>query len=716
MIELLVSPIALATLFLFFIQGLFHQNNPLTLFLTLIVALLFSIVCFRLSFPKTNLKNKTLNVKQLLYDFGPQVLITMFFLISIAWVISPLFITQTVDGYTFLRFPGIWDYYKHSYVITGINSGGIPPLHPYFPSSNLSYYYGYYLIPAVIAKIFGVAQTTVLFFYVLLTDTLSLIILNWLIRQVIKKTFNRILALSLVFLGAGMDAIPVLTQHLPINHLENWFGGHNTGLIVYNIFTAFLWAPQHIFPTVLALYLIYRLIKKDLSFSLFVLLCVYIFLSSTFIFLTLIFWLGLVFIFFPYQRRLLLFGGLSSLILIIPYFLQLSSHGNILSAYSFAPYPFVSSSSYLNKLLNFTSTLIVEYGLLLFAFPVLAILTIHSERKLLWLFLSTYLPIVITWKVRSGGPNDFGMKTILPVQILLSVAFVYLIDKIPSRLFRSLLLGLTISMISAGLLGFSYEYSLQWKRRYVVDLQTTQLAKAIRRLPPTIVIGSIERGEWVFNIPVLGFRPIYSPSFYDSGVYKSDRDPESGPSYQEIGSNLFVGTTTANSLSELINKRNSYFNNMEQYFNLHPFDILILSNATYVKQGKNIWTQVFNQMGVSSFPITPDYTAYDFLSLVSKLKQYSLTINENQSEKLSAADRKFPLPAGYWFLATCRENLRAIKLDFEDYFEVFVLDGSSPCGGNLFYHPNNEDIRLSNNSTVTEIVAIPIKVSQKPTP
>lgn len=706
MIQLLFFPIILTTFLLFLAQGLFHQNSPIILLLTIIVSLLASIGYLKSSVSKLGLKTSSLKVKRFLLNSGLPILIILFFLAAICLVLSPLIITQTVNNFQFIRFPGVWDYYKHSYVITGINSGGVPPLHPYLPSSQLSYYYGYYLIPAAIIKISGFTQTTVLFFYVLLTDALALLLLNWLIRQTIKKSFNRTLALLLAIFGTGMDAIPILIHRVSVNHLENWFGNHDTGLIVYNIFTAFLWAPQHILPAVLSLYLLFCLIKRKLSLPLFVLIYSYIFLSSTFVAITLTFWLGLLFLFVPTKRFPIFVGGLLTVIFNIPYFLELSSHNNILSVYSFAPYPFIAGlPDFVNTFSNFFLTLLVEYGFLLFVFPVLGLTLVRSKKKILWFFLSSYLLIVITWVLRSGGPNDFGMKTMLPVQILLAIVFVYFIEITPTKRSRLVLSLFTLLIICPGVLGFFYEYSLQWRRRFVLDPQTTQLVKAVRKLPQTAVLGVIERGEWAFDIPVLGFRPIYSPSLYDAGVYVNNSTKDI--SYEEMGSNIFISSTTADNLPTLIEKRNLYFKDMRKYFTLHPFDKLIVSNKTYVKQGENIWRQLFNQMNVSSSSITPDFTAYDYSSLVASLNTNALILEEKQMRQIKGKDQKLSLPAGFWFLATCSDNNKTLKLDFEDYFTVFNLNASG-CIGNLFYHPDANDIRLSNQSTVTDIFAFPV--------
>jgi hypothetical protein len=268
-----------------------------------------------------------------------------------------------------------------------------------------------------------------------------------------------------------------------------------------------------------------------------------------------------------------------------------------------------------------------------------------------------------------------------------------------------------------GFLGTAYEYSTQWKKRYVLSFYDSNLMYAIRKLPPDIRLAAIDRDEWVFKIPVLGYKPILSPSFYDSAVYASPMSHKlSDLPFEDTGQNIFIRTYSGDNQSDLNDKRQKYFDLIHQYIYDYDFDYLILSKYTWQKQAPNFWFNLFVSLGVETKDLTNEYALVSRLSLLNKLESTNITLDTSQIISLSIKNHQLQLPQGFWFLIGCANpDAGYAKSEFVDYYPFINTSASNSeqCFGNVFYHPNSEKINISSYSNIPSFEAIPVRFSLK---
>jgi len=705
----LVFPIFVSSFVLLWGQYFFHQLSPLFITFLLLVSIIVSILYLRHN------KNQlaTISLVKLIKNHWFPLLFIIVYTIVIGLVNSPLLIPQQEGGYSYRRFPGAIDYFKHSYSITAINQSGIPPIHPYFPYRLYSYYYGYYLVPAAITKVTNLPQNTILFFYVCLTDAISMAILYYLVCQITGKKILRLFSLPLLVFGTSLDVIPWLL-HLSapgMLHIENWFGNQATGLMVYNIYTSLIWAPQHLFPAVISVFLVYQLWQnKKFDYLIFTVSVAFICLSSVFVALTTFFWFLLLFIFKTNLRKFFIISAFFCLLLLIPFYPSLLSQGGLFSFYLIHPFPFMNDGAplFLRSFVNFSLTALVEYG------PVFFILLIFIKKhSLLKTFLAIYFPVLITWFIRSSGPNDFSMKSILPVLLLFNLI---LIKRINDSKHRYSILIVSVCILF-GIAGSGWEYFHLWKKRLLIPLAENELFDKLNELPANYQIAVVDRNEWVFHIPIFTKKTVLSPSLYDAGVY-SGRPIEKkyNYDYEDIGQKIFFRQSSSSTGGQsLVESKNFNLKELSEYLNKFPFNGLLLPKYQGVKQGLNFWYYLFSKDNIQQTYLTNSYSLFDYQSLKKHVDQTSIFFDFSKTLELTIKDQQLKLPSGFWLVYGCNQPGKPlIKLELEDYYTIFVdsQESANSCVGNVFYHQSRQSLVVSSSTTISSVYATPLTTFQ----
>lgn len=658
-----------------------------------------------------------LEIKQIInFKNLPLLFILALFLLAKAFVISPLVVTKSIDNFTHIQITGVGDYYKHTFVVSALSQDGIPPKNPYYPISQLSYYFGFYLIPAGASRILDIPPNISLYVWTILTDAISLFILFCLITALVKNYFLKFAALTLLVTGFGIDSISIIASKTAIfsEILPPEIFDRGKGLQLINNYTAFLYVPQHFLAASLSLGLIYNLLKKKINLAHVSILSSYIFLTSLFVVITLSFWLLLLFIVNKSKRVFLAKAGILALILTAPYLLQLSGRENLLYFYRFKPFSFIPEDAYLAFTINSLLSALVSYGP---AALLAGILLKNTSRKNIPLAIGLTSPVIATWFIRSPVFNDFSMRTLMPIQLILPVLIMLRLERDFPRTQKLFISLLCLLAAIIGLSGIFLEYSSHWKSRQFLDPKDSELIFQIRKLPKSMTISSFENARWVELTPSLGFKKIFSPFLFDSYVYFVGDLGQAHGLYERQALDLFQEPFEGENISDLIDEGNIRLQTLKKFIENTKADQIVVSNKLWVKQDVSPWVYIFRSMNVKNTALTPHYTLFDRADILSKLTTFSIKI-ENKPEKINIQDHKFYLTQNLWFISYCNEapeqtsSAQYVKLEFEDYYLLFdkTIDKKN-CVGKIFYMPKNGEIETSSNSTVEWVYLSPIEIA-----
>lgn len=626
------------------------------------------------------------------------ILIVLFVVLAKAFVLSPFVVIKDTGGFKHIQLTGVGDYYKHSFVTSALIQDGIPPKNPYFPVANLSYYFGYYLVPAAVSRIFHVFPNISFYAFCLVADFIGFLLILEVINKTLKNYWYKLLAILLLVFGVGIDAIPFVFNTL--GQAQN-----DQGLQLINNFKSLIFNPQHFFAAALTVWITHKLLYDKLKLLPLSLISTFIFLSSIFVGLTYIFWLGLIFIFKPNLRSFLFKTGLLSLVVLVPFLLTLSDRGNLFYFYQFKPFAFTS-----NFIVNTLATFFVKYGPMLILLPLSIFLT---KKYNLGFILGIGLPLIITWFVRSPVFNDFSMRTSMPIQLILPVLFLELVQGIKQKYSRYILLMLTIITILIGAKGFYLEYLNDWRSREIFAPKNSELILKVRSLPDNVKLAALDRDRWVELIPSLAFKKITNPYLYDSYIYLAGTKVSNNHAvYESQAKQLFLEPITAENPEKLVNLENSNLSKLHDFFSKYPVDLLIVNNQLWLKKDTNPWLMIFKNMGVGFENFTSYYTAFKYPELLQKTKDLKVTVLDTP-EKSVAKDRRISIKEGVNFLVTCKDKFPIeARLEFEDYNLVFSkqLNSTSRCIGQFFYLEKPEDVLMSINSSVEYLYIYPLKI------
>lgn len=628
----------------------------------------------------------------------PPLILIIFNIALIAFVLSPYIKLINIDNFVSVGYSSVTDLFKHSYVVTSLKSTGLPLQHPYFLPASFSYYYGYYLIPALFSRFCPQFQNYFLFIYILLTDLFSLLILYSVIKKIIKNSFFRLSALLLIIFGMGMDIFPMFLSgglNQP-NLIEMWSISYQLGLRVDNTYTSLLWTPQHFFAAALSLLSIYKITRKKFTLWFLIPVFSYICLSSAFVALSLALVTLIIFLLMPSKRNRIFIAGIVSSALLFPYLSSVFGKGaSIFTFYHFLPYQFFKNG----HLLNYFLTLLSEYGLIFFILPFLIplYLTKKGPKYTLALYLSVYIPLIITCFIRSSGYNDFALRGIILSQLLAVILFMSAIEMISRRVFRYFLTSIVYLNLIISCSGYVFEYISRWKTRQILDPYTSELILKLRSIDDSQIFAAAGKDEWIYKIPPLAFKPIYTSDLYDSGAYLQDNPQKTFGKYESLEKNIFFKPNSGKNLTEIISQRNNYFLSLDNFLSDYRYDWIIFDNRIGVKTGLNFWVPFFEKIGVKSWKLTNTFTAFNRQSLVQQLDKHQIFINQNQKQTYKIDDNKVTLPAGFWYLAMCNKEKNDTILNFEPENTYSIFNSSvtsNSCIGNLIYLRNDSLYKL----------------------
>ena len=593
--------------------------------------------------------------------------IILAFLISDLWVLSPLVVSQQVNGQTFLGFSGMGDYFKHSYVVTALTERGLNLRHPFYPISDFRYYYGYYLIPALITLFFGKAQLYILIAYVLFTNVIALSLVNKIIVYHIPKIWLRVLVFMLTLVGYSVHLIPFLWLKGSNSFFHLWQFDLQAGFRYLSLYQAFMWTPQHMLVAVMVLYLIHQfsVTKKINWYSVFGIIF-YSLLSSAFVSIYLLLVLLLFFLFVPHLRKLIIGSGAAAVIVLIPYLLRtFSSGGGLFSITVLNPYQLVEN----HKILNIILAFVTEVGWL----PFLGILLIPCSLKLFGIkktlvsFLLVYGMFGATFLIRTSGWNDFSMRSVEVSQLLLPIVLGILVIKIKSRWWKSLVvagMGLALLMAIPDVLA---EPWVNWKKRGIMGYDESRMLLHIRNMPRSLRLAAVGREEWIYKIPGLGFKSILTNDLYDASVYL---DPKLGVMHSYLENEL--RGLFMDPLNDVDKKSLEQLTKVTLPLN---FDQIIIDENIYIKRGINPWTVILDDLKVPVQAQIGRFRFYDKSELLKSVSGHKIVLG--MKEKIAIKERFLPLKKGLWFIQSCNMGTETVRMVVEpdDYYNL--IEGST---------------------------------------
>jgi hypothetical protein len=641
--------ICFSSIIIYFVSLFSHHFNVWTSLFSFLV----TIICYFLIPKKQNEKNN-------LFSFSNIIAATfiVLYVLIVGYAISPLTTTQKVGNDEFLRYVGIGDYYKHSYVITSLRETGIPPKHPYFPEAKFSYYYGYYLLPASLSTIVPVSPNTILYFYILFTTVLSLLLIYRIISGTIKNNYLKIICFVTTIFGTALDIIPVfLTEKFNIKHIENWLSQVLNGQTVENIYSSLIWTPQHFLATVLCVYLIYLLYKKQFSYYIFIPIFTFVFTSSIFIALPLALWMFIAIVVYPEYRKRLIISGLVTVIIICPFFFSLKMTGSLFSWYKFIPIPNYGNpglSEPLFAAIKFVAYFLIEHGLLFFlCLPLIIYARIPLKYKVA-LSIGVFLPRLITLFIRTPGVNDLSLKVIQPVTLSITLLSFILIENTKLKINKIAFVLFVSPFIISGILGNAFEFYNVWKGRKIIPYDDTKLEYSLRKLPSGYRVMALSRDEWVFLIPVLGGKLVLTPSLYDSSMYLSQRPMFSeNVYYEDMGSDIFINPTSGKNQKDIVANEQNRLSKIYEFISKYPADGIIVPEKEWVKDGLNVWNQLFLDMNISFSKITPSFNLFSYQDTLTKFSKSTIVLDTKNIREHTMVDHKVKINKGAFYLFAC---------------------------------------------------------------
>ncbi len=687
--DLIVIPFCILSLS-FYLSLIFLGNHTYSWIIGLITALALIFLLFR-----NNYRQHLTELKELLkFSNLPLLGAVLGMVLLTGAVLSPFIITKHSGNFEHIQITDVGDYYKHTFVTNAISQDGLPPSNPYFPISKLSYYYGYYLIPAFITHTFRVPAHLTFYWYSLFTDLIALLIPTALIILLIKRPLYRYLSLLLILTGVGVDTIPFIFDTAGQLQIDE-------GLQLINVYKALLFVPQHLFASALTVWIISSLIRKRASLLTLSIMIAMVFLSSLFVSITLLIWCSIYFLFYN-QKLLLIKSAFLTGLLLLPYLLLLKGRGNLFYLYQLDPYNYGSYP------LSVLYTFYLKYGPFVLLAPVIILVAKNLPKAYLLGFTSI---IGMSWFVRSPIFNDLSMRTSIPIWLSLPIVIFYLAEKSKSKLIQLSVLMITILTLFIGVRGVLWEYSKHYKDRIFLNPNESELILALRKLPQETTLASVDKTRTVEYTPSLTGKRITSPYLFDSYVYFADGFGSVHGEYERWADQTFHSETLSKTVEENIQIKNAQFAELFQYFSKYPTTKLLVTNKLWVKKDTNPWLIIFRESGINHSDITPNYTLFDYPDLLTKLSGVEIMIDQSQTKLSAISDSGSNLPKGLWYLTSCKPHTPAyLRLELNDYYILFdkTLEDENLCAGQLFFMENEGRITFTNTSNPDNIFYSPV--------
>jgi len=697
-----------SSVFIFLFSYLWRFNFFIIL-ISFIISLLISFWSYRRNF-------LNLNKRSNLFSKLSFIILLLPFLSLIFFIISPVIFPIKLEGFNFLRFTGVYDYNKHIYTTVAIYKTGIPPLHPYYPLSNFSYYYGFYIIPASISYLTGISPNISLVIFALFTIFLS----YGLIYKIIETSINNKILKLLTFLslttGSGLDIIPTLLVKKFLlenpNHIELWPKILGANLMITNIPVSALWVPQHLFAASLALYTIGFILKKEkidilpLSF-----ICAFILFSSTFVSLTFFFWLLVIFIWKNKLRKNLIITGLLSILLVNSYIFDLLNN----KSGSIFQFQLLSNSKLpLPETLRFLTFFFINIPLE-FGFPLLLLLFLIIKNKAYLskplFLLGIILPLLSIIFISSSNWNDYGMRSILPLQIAIPILLAIYLEKIESTKIKTVFIYLIMINLLISGTGFLFEAYWRWKERKLFPIEESLLFLKLRE-EKTQVVSTLDNYFWTSYIPVLSFHPLYSPSLYDSRVYLPKEKINEFDHFGNFVENLFLKNEVGDNPLEIIENKNFLFNYFPNIIKNFPPSIFIIRNhnSLYLIKGwLSTYKVIFDRLSPPT-DYSPDFSSYNLNEIKEKISSTKIIIlNKPENTIDPQKTNKIYLKKDLYFLIGCKNEQKEQEIEILNR-SLFTIPKNKNCAGQFFAPENEGFYEITEKQVLTVFQAFPVEI------
>jgi hypothetical protein len=641
------------------------------------------------------------------------IIICIYLLAMSFGVYLPLIKTISQENYTFYRFPGVWDALKHLYAVTAIKETGLPPAHPYFPQANFSYYYGYYILPAATSLISGIDFKVVYLLHYLISVLVCLLLVFDLVRIWIKEKLGRVIALFLTTIGFGWDIIPTIMvpKESSVMHIEVWMCGIKNLLQITTFPTALIWVPQHLLASLISILIITRLLKgqKSVFEMLFlVLLSAYVFLSSVFVGMSLA-----IFLFFVFIRELLAreaclllikryaVFGLGIITLLYPYLLSLlSQRGNLLThklVYPQQSLPGLPNFPPLNLFLD----LFFEFGGAIFLFSFVGLGLVWRKRTFWFHLLPIALILFLVHFIVSPTTNDFGMRTLMPSQIIISIfagwSMGKVIERLKSRKFWLILSVVFLSFsLGLSLIGQIYEVLGRWKERKVLHWEESQLIGwVINKTKPREKLASLESNEGartIEMIPPVAGRVVYSMSPYSAAVYLIKEDE------------IKLEKTKQPQLKAIINgEADFYYDDFlelsQEWLSVSRPDYLIFRNQIWVEEDKNPFLEIYKTIFPQAYESIGNHTVFFLKKMdLAQINKAWAETKPLMRKTILPGEEKISLQKGFYLFDICFDNptdsRRDLVIEIERFYNLVVLPVKAAerrCVKRLFFSPDRRE-------------------------
>ena len=168
-------------------------------------------------------------------DFSFQMLVHYWPLLLISLVVTYICVVSPFK---------VWDWEKHFAVLNTLVESSWPPVVKLNEQTwFLRYYLGWYVVPALLAKMFGAQLLTAFMFIWTATGVFTTLFLAF---SHFRKTHHFFIATTVFFLFSGLDIIGAwLNDYTPLtwpNWPQIWVGWGE----IWPAFTGISWSPQHV--------------------------------------------------------------------------------------------------------------------------------------------------------------------------------------------------------------------------------------------------------------------------------------------------------------------------------------------------------------------------------------------------------------------------------------------------------------------------------------
>lgn len=547
------------------------------------------------------------------------------------FVLMGLYFQVQARDVTFVNLLGVTDYYKHLYVMASINNHGV---HPFYPFSSFIYYFGYYFFPALVSATQILDQTKIIYIYSILTGVLGWLAISDLIIENVKPFKARLVSIMYLVFGQGLDIVPTLmvNKQGAGKLIELWSFEKLIGLRVDNIFTSYLWTPQHFFAAVAACVVILSVYKNKKEWLWSILLIAFVLSSSVFVGIFMMIALfGIVLI----DRRLeikkyLLIFTLSGLVL-IPNLIAFAQKGSgVFEMYDLRSVIFNFG---LGGFLNLLAHLLSEYGLVFLAIPIGVYLMLKKSKNRAWWILLGVAPVVITWFVKSVGYNDFSIRGVLVWQLLAGILLGVLFER--SNLKMKFMLAILI-IINLGVSGVGFAYEFEARRldsNFRLGPEESILIGEIKnkKLNNLMAIG---REEWIFLIPSMTGEVVLNSNLYDSAQYMDSKLGETHGQYESLENEIFFKEISGTDEESVLEQAEQRWAKMNGFFE-------IAGRRNLIVDRRNKSTLVLSQFDIDKTMISGDFSLFNTSDIISELQTKKIVLKSRTIDKISINDLVF---------------------------------------------------------------------------